>query len=136
MVYKAPEQALFDEIFKASSMLKYPTYDHLPLGTEKADYPFVNIGEVQFVPVITVGSIQGYLSLNVHIWGEGKQRKRVSDIMDTLFLYAANLEKVGDYRVQFHYQSSTTRLLDDTSVPNSILKHGILELEFRLLGGH
>ncbi|WP_429971281.1 hypothetical protein ACQW5G_01170 [Fructilactobacillus sp. Tb1] len=136
MVYKAPEQALFDALFKESMALQYPTYDHLPLGTEQATYPFVNIGEVQFVPMVTVDSIQGSLSLTVHIWGDGKQRKRVSDMMNTLFLYAVNLENVGDYRVQFHYQASTTRLLDDTSVPNSILKHGILELEFRLLGGH
>lgn len=136
MVNKAPEQALFDELFKASTLFKYSTYDHLPLGTEKATYPFVNIGEVQFVPMVTVGSIQGSLSLTVHIWGDAKQRKRVSDMMNALFLYAANLETVGDYRVQFRYNSSTTRLLDDTSVPNSILKHGMLELEYRLLGGH
>lgn len=136
MVYKAPEQSLFDELFKASKTLNYSTYDHLPLGSEKASYPFVNIGEAQFVPMATVGSIQGSLNLTVHIWGDGKQRKRVSDMMDTLFLYAANLERVGDYSVQFNYSGSTTRLLDDTSVPNSILKHGMLELEFRLLGGH
>lgn len=133
MVYKAPEQALFDTIFKASNDFKYSTFDHLPMQSEKVEYPFVHVGEVQFIPTVRGIGIQGTLSITIHIWGNSKQRKRVSDILDTLFLFAANLEKIGNYNVQFHYQSSTTRLLDDTSVPNTILKHGVLELEFRLI---
>ena len=60
-----PDQLIYDYIFQLSLNSGYTTYDHLPLESENAPYPFVIIGAVQTLPVVTKNAVQGQIVANV-----------------------------------------------------------------------
>ena len=46
---KSPQQELYDYVGYQSELMGYDTYDHLPMESENADYPFVQIGDINIV---------------------------------------------------------------------------------------
>jgi hypothetical protein len=130
---KAPDQDLFDSMYKLSKSLGIETYDHRPLKDEPVNYPFVDIGDVQTVNIATKTRGLGTLHITMNTWGTPTQRKRISDIQESLFSYAQRLRELQFYNVAMNVKGSSSQIVGDTSVPNSFLWHGVMDFEFRLI---
>lgn len=128
---KALDQDLFDTLFKISKSLKYATYDMRP--PDSTAYPFVQIGDVQVTPRATKNVLVGSSFITIELFGDHTQRKLLSDMMEAIFMAAVNLRQLQGYRVAANISASSSRMSKDTSVPNTILWHGVIDLEYRIL---
>lgn len=127
-----PEQELFDQLYIESDALGYDTYDHLPMRKENAKYPFVVIGDVQQVPINYKTVLGSKISITLHVWGDGESRFQVSQMLD-------NLAKLGEgkllsdhFRFIGRFNQEDRQIITDTSVPDTVLNHGIVTLVFNL----
>lgn len=127
-----PDQLIFDYIYQLSLNSGYTTYDHLPLESENAPYPFVLVGSVQTLPVTTKNAIQGQITANVDVWGDGESRFKVSQIMNDIFIQCMQPVRLGDTFVRLRIDQYDNQIIQDTSVPNTVLNHGIMTLVFNL----
>lgn len=126
------DQLIFDYLFQLSLNSGYSTYDHLPLETENAPYPFVVIGSVQTLPVVTKNALQGQLVANVDVWGDGEGRFKVSQMMNDIFVQASQPVELDGYSVRLKINDYDNQIMQDTSVPNTVLNHGMMTLVFNL----
>lgn len=126
------DQLIFDYLFQLSLNSGYSTYDHLPLETENALYPFVVIGSVQTLPVVTKNALQGQLVANVDVWGDGEGRFKVSQMMNDIFVQASQPVELDGYSVRLKINDYDNQIMQDTSVPNTVLNHGMMTLVFNL----
>lgn len=126
------DQLIFDYLFQLSLNSGYFTYDHLPLESENATYPFVVIGSVQTLPVVTKNALQGQLVANVDVWGDGEGRFKVSQMMNDIFVQTLQLVELGGYSVRLKIDDYDNQIIQDTSVPNTVLNHGMMTLVFNL----
>ncbi|MCL8204049.1 hypothetical protein AYP76_06020 [Ligilactobacillus agilis] len=126
------DQLIFDYLFQLSLNSGYSTYDHLPLETENAPYPFVVIGSVQTLPVVTKNALQGQLVANVDVWGDGEGRFKVSQMMNDIFVQASQPVELDGYSVRLKIDDYDNQIMQDTSVPNTVLNHGMMTLVFNL----
>lgn len=125
MIIKEPNQAIYDELYKASLNLGYSTFNKLP---DKTPYPFVYFGE-QFGDPIETGSfneVVGSSIQTIHVWGDGSSRIKVSNMMASLMLAAKKLFKANIYDIS--YQRGTPHFLQ-AEEDGVFLWHGILEIE-------
>lgn len=127
-----PDQELFDFIYSASQEMGFDTYDHLPMQSENASYPFVNIGDVQQLNIANKTAIGAELHITLNIWGNAENRFMVSQMSEKL-AELANRVLITDH---FHFVGRPSRtdkqIITDTSVPDTVLKHGIVTLVFNL----
>ena len=126
------DQLIFDYLFQLSLNSGYSTYDHLPLETENAPYPFVVIGSVQTLPVVTKNALQGQIVANVDVWGDGEGRFKVSQMMNDIFIQASQPVELDGYSVRLKIDDYDNQIMQDTSVPNTVLNHGMMTLVFNL----
>lgn len=126
------DQLIFDYLFQLSLNSGYSTYDHLPLATENAPYPFVVIGSVQTLPVVTKNALQGQIVANVDVWGDGEGRFKVSQMMNDIFVQSSQPVELDGYSVRLKIDDYDNQMMQDTSVPNTILNHGMMTLVFNL----
>lgn len=126
------DQLIFDYLFQLSLNSGYSTYDHLPLETENAPYPFVVIGSVQTLPVVTKSALQGQIVANVDVWGDGEGRFKVSQMMNDIFVQASQPVELDGYSVRLKINDYDNQIMQDTSVPNTVLNHGMMTLVFNL----
>ena len=126
------DQLIFDYLFQLSLNSGYSTFDHLPLETENAPYPFVVIGAVQTLPVVTKNALQGQLVTNVDVWGDGEGRFKVSQMMNDIFIQASQPVELDGYSVRLKIDDYDNQIMQDTSVPNTVLNHGMMTLVFNL----
>ncbi|MDM8222131.1 DUF3168 domain-containing protein [Limosilactobacillus vaginalis] len=131
MVY-VPEQELFDQLYIESEQLGYNTYDHLPLRTENAKYPFVMIGDTQQIPINYRTAIGGTFTVTLHVWGDGESRYTVSKIMERLAELGGRTINTEHFHFVGRLNREDRQIITDTSVPDTVLKHGILTLVFNL----
>jgi hypothetical protein len=127
-----PDQLIFDYIYQLSLNSGYATYDHLPLESENAPYPFVLVGSVQTLPVVTKNAVQGQIVANVDVWGDGESRFEVSQMMNDIFIQCMQPTKLGDTFVRLRIDQYENQIIQDTSVPNTVLNHGMMTLVFNL----
>ena len=127
-----PDQLIYDYIFQLSLNSGYTTYDHLPLENENAPYPFVIIGSVQTLPVVTKNAVQGQIVANVDVWGDAESHFKVSQMMNDIFIQCMQPTKLGDTFVRLRIDQYENQIIQDTSVPNTILNHGMMTLVFNL----
>lgn len=127
-----PDQLIYDYIFQLSLNSGYTTYDHLPLENENAPYPFVLVGSVQTLPVVTKNAVQGQIVANVDVWGDGESRFEVSQMMNDIFIQCMQPVKLEDTFVRFRIDQYENQIIQDTSVPNTVLNHGMMTLVFNL----
>lgn len=128
----SPDQELFDYVYDASEKLGYDTYDYLPMASENAKYPFVEIGNVQQINLPTKTALGARFTISIHIWGNARMRFEVSQMTERL-CNLANHVLVGEhYRFVGRPDRTDKEILNDTSVENTVLKHGILTLVFDL----
>lgn len=126
------DQLIFDYLFQLSLNSGYSTYDHLPLESENAPYPFVVIGAVQTLPVVTKNALQGQIIANVDVWGDGEGRFKVSQMMNDIFIQASQPVELDGYSVRLKIDDYDNQIIQDTSVPNTVLNHGMMTLVFYL----
>lgn len=127
MVQKTDEQALFDAFFAESIAEGFDTYDHLP--DAKAKYPFVIIGDTQNV----FGGVKGrqhQVIIHIDVWGTPAQRKRVSDIIGTLFYFAARFGQSSGWTYRLLPSLTGKQVLFDTAIQNNPFWRGELDLQF------
>lgn len=127
-----PDQLIYDYIFQLSLNSGYTTYDHLPLESENAPYPFVIIGAVQTLPVVTKNAVQGQIVANVDVWGDAESHFKVSQMMNDIFIQCMQPVRLGDTFVRLRIDQYENQIIQDTSVPNTVLNHGMMTLVFNL----
>ena len=127
-----PDQELFDYIYSASQEMGFDTYDHLPIQSENASYPFVNIGDVQQLNIANKTAIGAELHITLNIWGDGESRFVVSQMSEQLAELADRVLITDHFRFIGRPSRTDKQIITDTSVPDTVLKHGIVMLVFNL----
>lgn len=127
-----PDQELFDCIYQHSEDMGFNTYDHLPLRTENASYPFVEVGDVQQINIANKTAIGAQLNITLNVWGGAEDRFVVSQISEQLSEMANGVLLTDHFRFVGHPSRTDKQILTDTSVPDTVLKHGIVALVFTL----
>lgn len=127
-----PDQELFDYIYSASQEMGFDTYDHLPIQSENASYPFVNIGDVQQLNIANKTAIGSELHITLNIWGDGESRFVVSQMSEQLAELANRVLITDHFRFIGRPSRTDKQIITDTSVPDTVLKHGIVMLVFNL----
>lgn len=127
-----PDQELFDCIYEHSEEMGFDTYDHLPLRTENASYPFVEVGDVQQINIANKTAIGAQLNITLNVWGSAEDRFVVSQISEQLSELANGVLLTDHFRFVGRPSQTDKQILTDTSVENTVLKHGILTLIFNL----
>lgn len=127
-----PDQELFDYIYSASQEMGFDTYDHLPMQSENASYPFVNIGDVQQLNIANKTAIGAELHITLNIWGDGESRFVVSQMSEQLAELANRVLITDHFRFIGRPSRTDKQIITDTSVPDTVLKHGIVMLVFNL----
>lgn len=124
---------IYDYIFKACETFGYDTYDHLPLESENAKYPFVVCGEQQQTNTVTTTSINSTIYMTVHVWGSRRQHDDVSKMMANV----AALSYDPALRTEHHFFTGKPNLIDnqimiDDTIANTLLWHGVITMAFYL----
>ena len=127
-----PEQELFDQLYIESGRLGFDTYDHLPLRTENAKYPFVVVGDTQQIPINYRNAVGGTFTVTIHVWSTGEERYTVSKMMARLAQLGEGIVVTDHFRFVGRLNREDRQIITDTSVPDTVLKHGILTLVFNL----
>lgn len=127
-----PEQELFDQLYIESDALGYDTYDHLPLRNENAKYPFVVIGDIQQIPINYKTALGGTITITLHVWGDGESRFQVSQMLNHLAKLGEGVLISDHFRFVGRFNQENRQINTDTSVPDTVLQHGILTLVFNL----
>lgn len=127
-----PDQELFDFIYSASQEMGFDTYDHLPMQSENAGYPFVNIGDVQQLNIANKTAIGAELHITLNVWGNAESRFTVSQMSEKLAELANRVLITDHFRFVGRPSRTDKQIITDTSVPDTVLKHGIVMLVFNL----
>lgn len=130
---KSPQQELYDYVGYQSELMGYDTYDHLPMESENADYPFVQIGDINAVPLPNKSAISAELNLTVNVWGNQDQRLVIDTMANSLLMVVSKRFKTQDYRYQGVMAGSDVQMIQDTSIPDTVLNHAIVQMKFRLI---
>lgn len=124
---------LYEYIFAKCEEKGFDTWDHLPLDSENAPYPFVVVGEQQKTPSVTKLTVGGTIYVTVHIWGSRHQRDKVDQI-------ATQIERLTynpAFRTAHHFFTGRPGLIDnqimiDDTIANTLLWHGVITMAFIL----
>lgn len=121
----SPDQELYDRLYDYSqNELKYDTYDALP--RMDTSYPFVEMAGTLNNSDDLKNAYFGRVSQTINFWGNQDMRFDISEMMDKFLLNHIRTE-----HYVFTIDSKQKQMLPDSSVPNTILYHGILTLVFR-----
>ena len=127
-----PDQELFDFIYSASQEMGFDTYDHLPMQSENASYPFVNIGDVQQLNIANKTAVGAELHITLNVWGNAESRFVVSQMSEKLAKLANRVLITDHFRFVGRPNRTDKQIITDTSIPDTVLKHGIVMLVFNL----
>ena len=127
-----PSQELFDQLMIACEDIGYNVYDHLPLQRENAEYPFVVVGDTQQIPINYRTAMGGTFTITLHVWAEGEDRYLVAKMMERLARLGEQVIITDHFRFIGRLNQEDRQIITDTSVPDTVLKHGILTLVFNL----
>lgn len=122
---KSPQQQIFDACFKVSLALGYSTFDYLP--AKDASYPFVFIGEQFDQDRATKSGIYGRVQQTIHVYGDYKKRKQVTDMMDAIKHDLRALKRTESFYINI--KGINARTIPDNSTAQSLV-HGIVEIDF------
>lgn len=118
---------LFNSLFEFSKkVIGFDTYDSLP--TKQVPYPFVVLDNMEDSQVNLKTDVVGRTTISVHIWGSEEMRKEVTDAIGRV-LQTKEIES-DNYRFQTRYSKNSSQIINDTSVANTKLIHGIATLVF------
>lgn len=118
---------LFNSLFEfAKKVIGYDTFDSLP--TKQTSYPFIVLDSMEDSQVNLKTDIFGKTTITVHVWGSEEMRSEVTNATGKLLL-TKEIES-PNYRFQTRYSKNTSQIINDTSVANTKLIHGIATLVF------
>lgn len=118
---------LFNSLFEfAKKVIGYDTFDSSP--TKQTSYPFIVLDSMEDSQVNLKTDIFGKTTITVHVWGSEEMRGEVTNAMGKLLL-TKEIES-PNYRFQTRYSKNTSQIINDTSVANTKLIHGIATLVF------
>ena len=121
---------MFDEIFKRLTDIGLTVYDFLPpLGTK---YPFVVMGDTHIMPRATKTQLIGKCSTTINVWGDGMDRKLISDIVARIMQAVSEINQIENRRWSMIIDDSDTEILKDNST-NENLYRGILNMYFSFI---
>lgn len=128
----SPEQELYDKLFiNCISILdEEHVYDYLPPA--EVSYPFIRIGDVNTNGSPTGTSIGGEYTITIDVWGSQKQKIEVAELTDKIYQLAKGYFKTEHFNFYAFPNQQSKRLMQDTSVPNTVFNRGNLMLSFRL----
>ena len=121
----SPQQQVYDEVFKTCLDLGHDTYDFLPPSSAKL--PFVYVGEQFDQDRDTKTVIYGDVQQTIHIYGNYKNRRQVTDMMNSIKRELRKKRKTENYYITIRNINSQTLIDESTSQP---LLHGIVEVDF------
>lgn len=118
---------LFNRVFEFSqSVIGYDTYDMLP--ERDADYPFIVLDDMQDILNNLKTDVVGRTTITVHIWGNDEMRLEVSEAIGK-FIKLKEIES-EHFKFKARLNEENSQLLNDTSVENTNLVHGVVTLIF------
>lgn len=118
---------LFNRVFEFSqSVIGYDTYDMLP--EKNVDYPFIVLDDMQDIPSNLKTDVIGRTTITVHIWGNNEMRLEVSEAIGK-FIKLKEIES-EHFKFKARLNEENSQLLNDTSVENTNLIHGVVTLVF------
>lgn len=127
-----PEQELFDAVFAKVQELRYTVYDHLPLESENATYPFVNVGDVNYTISQYKDAYGARIDITLNVWDTGENRYNVAKMMNALSAIGQGVLLSKNFRFIGRPSLGSNQIITDTSVPDTVLMHGIISLVFQL----
>lgn len=127
----SPSIEIYDAVF-AQVQKHYQTYDHPPQLNEPVTYPFVVVDDSQSILTNYKTATGMRVTLTVHVWGRTNQRKTVTKMVDEISRLGMQAVRTKHYAWQGRPNEQEQQILTDTSVPNTVLKHGYLTLVFDL----
>lgn len=127
-----PEQELFDTVFSRAKGLGYTVYDHLPLESENATYPFVNIGDVNSTISPYKDAYGARIDITLNVWDTGENRYNVAKMMNALSAIGRGVLLSENFRFVGRPSLDSNQIITDTSVPDTVLMHGVLTLTYDL----
>lgn len=130
LIRKSPAQDVYDRYFMLSQKMGYDTYDYLP--PDKVKYPFVVMSSVEDNKNNTKTELTGSIVLTIDCWGTPKQRLTINEMVERFFYASVGHINTENYSYYGQAQQQSTRMLIDTSVPNSTLLHGIVTVELQI----
>lgn len=125
-----PTQELYDKIFEVSQSLGFDTYDYLP--AKEVEYPFIQLANTQQTTLNLKTAKGGLISQTIHVWGTLKMRYQVTQIMEQLNQLSDRTLITDNFRFVGRNNQSDFQIMNDTSVPDTVLVHGVLTLFFNL----
>lgn len=129
---KTRDQSIFDEVFKRSLALGYPTYDYK--YAKEDSYPFVHIESTDNGYVGNKTNILGSVIVTFSVWGTQTQRKKVSEMTDRLFNEALKIRNTEGYDWSVNVGACDKRVASDTST-KTVFQRGRATIEFKIRGG-
>ncbi|WP_271901547.1 hypothetical protein [Limosilactobacillus reuteri] len=127
----SPSIEIYDAVF-VQVQKHYQTYDHPPQLNEPVTYPFVVVDDSQSILTNYKIATGMRVTLTVHVWGKSNQRKTVTKMVDEISRLGMQAVRTKHYAWQGRPNEQEQQILTDTSVPNTVLKHGYLTLVFDL----
>lgn len=89
-----PFLELYEKAFEVSKSLGYPVFDHLP---DRAEYPFIFVGEQFSDEEATKQRDLGDSNLIIHVFHEHTERREVNKIVNDLLTALKGVRETGEY---------------------------------------
>lgn len=128
-----PEQELYDLVYQKCLDLTENTFDYLPQEDEPVEYPFIHVGNLDFIGNQTNTTLGGRFTLTVDIWGDKTQRIEISSLGNTLLEEFQGSLESENYTFNAIFREHEKRMMIDTSVPNTVFQRCNLMLVFQII---
>lgn len=127
-----PQQELFTEVRKRCKEIA-DTYDTV-LPPEGTAYPFIYIGQMRTTEDMRFKQESlADVYIDIHVWHSSpRQRGATSNIMAQVINACFTLRQTA--HCSWQYRGAEAQLVTDTSTASPLM-HGIVTVQFKLLGG-
>jgi hypothetical protein len=130
---KSPQQELYDWVYELAQQQGCEVFDHLPMQSENAAYPFILVGNSVYTPAHTKFSLNGVITQTVDVWGNANQRLVVSNLANALMRGCRKQFTAGPYRFTGQNWNFDNELAQDQSVPGNVFNRAMLTLRFEIM---
>lgn len=132
MEYNDPQQELFSKLKMEFEALGYAVYDGF-LPPEGTAYPFIYLGDMTQTDDSKKGAVLGNVFQTIHVWSNTpRNRGTVSKMLYSIKSVCRKIEHTKTYA--WNLMHVTQHILPDNTTKTPLL-HGVLEVEFKLMGG-
>ena len=90
------------------------------------------MGMTQLLPVTYKDALGGRISQTLDMWGDAESRPLVTKVINQLSLLGARTIRTKHFHFVGRPAAQDQQVLTDTSVPDTVLYHGVITLVFNL----